>query len=69
MTVQSAPVAGLIGSDQTICADTKPATLTSIVNGSTFTPGAVLSYKWEYSNNHGESWTVIESAKGSGIQP
>ena len=69
VTVQSAPVAGLIGSDQTICADTKPATLTSIVNGSTFTPGAVLSYKWEYSNNHGESWTVIESAKGSEYSP
>lgn len=69
VTVQSAVYAGVIGSDQTICSGTIPAALTSVENGATSTPGAILSYRWEYSVNAGESWQVIEAASGATYAP
>jgi hypothetical protein len=72
VSVQAVPNAGSIGSDQTICAGTIPAALTSITNGSTTTPGAVISYKWEYSTSgtlKGSSWDLIESATAAGYAP
>jgi hypothetical protein len=69
ITVQSAPNAGSIGSDQTICAETTPSALTSITNGSTTTPNATIAYKWEYSITNGSEWTLIGSATGAGYAP
>ncbi len=69
ITVQSAPNAGSIGSDQTICAETTPSALNSITNGSTTTPNAKISYKWEYSITNGSTWTLIGSATGAGYAP
>ena len=54
-TVQTVPNAGSIAADQAICTGTTPVALTSVVDGSTSTPGGVISYIWKYSVNSGTS--------------
>jgi hypothetical protein len=56
ITVNGEPNAGEIGYPQTICAGTIPAPLVSITPGSVTTPGATLTYLWEYSTDGGTTW-------------
>jgi hypothetical protein len=59
VTVQAVPTAGTItaASTQTIC-NGATATLTSNAAGTTTTPGATISYRWEVSANGSTGWTT-----------
>jgi hypothetical protein len=48
---------GEIGSDQTICYNAVPATLTSVTNASG--GKGTASYSWQYSTNNGYSWSTV----------
>ena len=65
VTVQSVITAGTIAANQTICANTAAAPITSTANG---TGGGTLSYIWESSTN-GTSWTVISGANLATYSP
>ncbi|MFZ2795954.1 MAG: hypothetical protein WAZ38_10300, partial [Prolixibacteraceae bacterium] len=55
--VQTVPTAGQIATDQTICNNSVPGQLTSVISG-TGNPGATISYLWEQSYD-GISWTTV----------
>jgi len=65
VTVQAPVTAGAIATNQSICANTAPATITSTTNG---TGGGTLSYIWE-SSADGTNWTIIAGANGSSYSP
>ena len=63
VTVQSIPVAGSIGTDQTICYGGDPVAFTSSTNGS---GDALPTYKWEKNINLTTPiWNIIPSASAS----
>lgn len=65
VTVQSAVTPGQIGTNQTICAGTAPAAISSLVNGS---GSGTISYRWENSIN-GTSWNLIAGVTTAGYTP
>lgn len=70
ITVNAEPYAGQVGYSQTICGGTVPAALVSIEAGHVNTPGATLSYLWEYSIDGGSTWLTAPGANtGEGYAP
>ncbi|WP_029277763.1 tandem-95 repeat protein [Pedobacter borealis] len=65
VTVQSAITAGTIAANQTICANTAAASITSTTNG---TGDGTLSYIWE-SSPDGTNWSVISGANSASYSP
>ena len=57
------PKAGIIGSDTTICANTAPAILTSIANGTD-----IVSYQWQRSTDN-STWADIAGATSATFSP
>ncbi len=66
ITVNAAPTAGSIGSNQTICYGTVPSLLTSSVNG---TGTGTITYRWESSLNGSTGWATIPGAASETYQP
>jgi len=67
ITVQALPSAGSIGYDQTICENTDPSALTSIIDGA---GSGAISYRWELNTKPGEQeWLVIPEQAGTVIAP
>ena len=63
VTVQSVPIAGSIGADQTICYGGDPAAFTSVTNGS---GDAIPTYRWEKNTNFTTpSWGIVSGANAS----
>ncbi|MBC6110040.1 DUF11 domain-containing protein, partial [Pedobacter sp. CCM 8938] len=65
VTVQSITTAGTIAANQTICANSVPALISSSTAGS---GSGTISYRWENSTN-GTSWTTITGQTGPTYQP
>lgn len=59
ITLQSEPVAGTIGADQTICSGDDPAEFTSTDAGS---GDGAISYIWQFRNSTNTTWTAISGA-------
>ena len=67
ITVQGATTAGTISTDQTICSNTAPATLTSTVSGS---GSGTISYRWENSTvDAASSFAAIAGANSADYAP
>lgn len=62
-TVPTAPSAGQIGSNQTVCFSIQPDLLTSV------SPGAGTGYQWQESNDGTSGWTNISGATGLTFLP
>ncbi|WP_412468438.1 Calx-beta domain-containing protein [Pedobacter sp. KLB.chiD] len=65
VTVQSAVAAGTIAANQTICANTTPAAITSATGG---TGAGTITYIWENSTN-GTTWNTIAGATAATYAP
>ncbi|MDQ8003742.1 MAG: Ig-like domain-containing protein [Pedobacter sp.] len=65
VTIQPNITPGTIGANQTICANTVPATITSTTDA---TGGGTITYVWESSIN-GTTWTVIGGATAASYSP
>jgi RHS repeat-associated protein len=65
VTVNPLTTAGSIGSSQTICSGSAPASLT---NGSSATGHGTVTYQWETSSN-GSSWSNVGGATSSTYSP
>lgn len=65
VTVQAPVTTGAIATNQSICTNTAPATITSTTDG---TGGGTLSYIWE-SSTDGTNWSVIANANASAYSP
>ncbi len=66
LTVLPALVAGTIGADQTVCAGSAPAALTSTAGASGGT--GTFAYQWESSLDN-STWTAIAGATGESFAP
>ncbi|WEK18826.1 MAG: Ig-like domain-containing protein [Candidatus Pedobacter colombiensis] len=66
ITVQGAVTAGSISDDQTICASTTPAALTSTIVGA---GSGIISYRWERSAIASAGFTAISGAQSAGYAP
>ena len=66
VTVQSVPTAGTIGSDQTICNNTSP---TTISNSSVGTGSGTISYRWESSTTSSSAGFGSIAGSSSSLSP
>ncbi|MCK7539574.1 MAG: hypothetical protein MZV63_56040 [Marinilabiliales bacterium] len=66
ITVQDPVTAGEIQEDQTICYNTVPGPMTSLVIG---TGSGDITYKWEFDEGQGAGWQNIAGATGPDYTP
>jgi hypothetical protein len=68
VVVQSLVSAGAIsisgGTEITVCYGVNPANTSNVTFGSSTTPGAVITYRWEYTASPFTTWTTISGATG-----
>ncbi|WP_417354781.1 hypothetical protein [Flavobacterium sp.] len=64
--VIATPTAGEIGNAQTICNGSTPSAISNVTSG---TGTGIVTYRWEYSANGTNGWTVISGATGATYQP